>query len=126
MFFKGWDRRSIVLLTFALLFVIAENLAQAQVFDLERNRVQMAELHGFWRFHTGDDPDGKLGWAKPGFDDSSWKLLRSDRPLAAQGYPDLSGMAWYRFRVMLPAITHLWRFILPESAQATRCSSAGV
>jgi hypothetical protein len=99
---RGWDRRTIVLLTFALLFVIAAHVAEAQAFDLERDRVQMAELHGFWRFHTGDDPDGKLGWAKPDFDDSNWKLLRSDQPLAAQGYPGFSGMAWYRFQVMLP------------------------
>ncbi len=99
---QGWDRRTIVLLTFAFLFVISTNLAQAQVFDLERDRVQMAELKGQWRFHTGDDPDGKLGWAKPDFDDSSWKLLRSDQHVNVQGYPGYSGMAWYRFRVLLP------------------------
>jgi hypothetical protein len=91
---RGWDRCTIVLLTFALLFVIASNLAQAQVFDLERDRVQMAELHGFWRFQTGDDQDGKLGWADPAFDDSAWKLLRPDQPLAVQGYSGFSGMAW--------------------------------
>src|SRR5258708_3619249 len=34
---------------------------RAQVFDLEREHVPMSELKGFWRFHTGDDPDGKLG-----------------------------------------------------------------
>jgi hypothetical protein len=100
---RGWDRRTIVLLAFALQFVIAINLAQAQVFDLERERVQMAELHGFWRFQPGDDPDGKLGWADPAFDDSSWKLLRSDQHVNVQGYPGYSGMAWYRFRVLLPA-----------------------
>ena len=93
----------VVLLTVALLFVITGNLVQAQVFDLERERVQMAELHGFWRFHTGDDPDGKLGWAQPGFDDSSWQLGRSDQPLDMQGCPSYSGMSWYRFRVALPA-----------------------
>jgi hypothetical protein len=88
---------------FALLFVIAANLAQAQVFDLEGDRVQMAELNGLWRFHTGDDPDGKLGWADPAFDDSTWKLLRSDQHVNVQGFPGYSGMAWYRFRVLLPA-----------------------
>jgi sigma-B regulation protein RsbU (phosphoserine phosphatase) len=77
--------------------------ARAQVFDLEQSRVQMAELKGLLRFHTGDDPDGKLGWAKPGFDDSSWKLLRPDQSAADQGYKGYSGFAWYRFRVVLPA-----------------------
>ena len=36
------------------------------------------------------------------FDDSSWKLLRSDEPWTAQGYPNYTGFAWYRFRVILP------------------------
>jgi serine phosphatase RsbU (regulator of sigma subunit) len=100
---RGWGRRTIVLLTFALLFGIDRSLAHAQVFDLGRDRVQMAELHGFWRFQIGDDPDGKLGWAKPDFDDSSWKLLHSDRSWRDQGFADLSGVIWYRFRVNLPA-----------------------
>jgi len=26
------------------------------------------ELDGPWRFQVGDDPDGRLGWADPGFD----------------------------------------------------------
>ena len=32
------------------------------------------EIHDLWRFHTSDDPDGKLGWANPEFDDTSWQL----------------------------------------------------
>ena len=60
----------------------------------------MVVLDGLWRFHPGDDPDGKLGWADPAFDDSGWKLLRSDQLVNMQGYPGYSGMAWYRFRVV--------------------------
>jgi hypothetical protein len=111
---QGWDRRKIVLLGFALLFVISTNLAHAQVFDLERDRMQMAELHGFWRFHTGDDPDGKLGWAKPDFDASSWKLLRSDRSWRSQGFNDFSGFIWYRFQVILPASHPPLALFVPE------------
>jgi hypothetical protein len=99
---RGWDRRTIAILTFALLFVFAVNLGRAQVLDLERERAQIAEFHGLWRFHPGDDPDGKLGLVDPAFDDSTWKLLRADQPLAAQGYPGFSGIAWYRFKVVLP------------------------
>jgi Stage II sporulation protein E (SpoIIE) len=100
---RGWDRRTIVLLTFALLFVISTNLAPAQVFDLDRDRVPMVELNGLMRFHTGDDPDGKLGWADPNFNDSSWSLLHGDRGWFNQGYRGYSGFGWYRFEVNLPA-----------------------
>jgi hypothetical protein len=75
----------------------------AQVFDLARDHVPMSELKGLWHFNTGDDPDGKLGWANPAFDDSSWKLLRSDQPWSDQGYKGYGGFAWYRFQVILPA-----------------------
>jgi hypothetical protein len=111
---RGWDRRTIVLLTFALLFVIETKPARAQVFDLERDRVQMANLQGFWHFRTGDDSDGKLGWAKPDFDDSSWKLLRSDRSWRDQGFTDFSGVIWYRFQVILPANHPPLALFVPE------------
>jgi len=102
MLHRGWDRRPIVLLTFALLFVISTKCGVAQVVDLQNDRLPMVEIHTLWRFHTGDDPDGKLGWANPNFDDSSWTLLRADQPVNVQGYPGFSGMAWYRFRVLRP------------------------
>lgn len=63
----------------------------------------MVSLDGPWRFHPGDDPNGSLGWASPAFDDSSWPLLRSDKPWSDQGYPGRSGFGWYRFTVVLPA-----------------------
>jgi len=78
-------------------------LARTQVVDFQKERQPVVEIHDLWRFHTGDDPDGKLGWANPGFDDSSWKLLRSDRPWSDQGYAGYGGFAWYRFQVVLPA-----------------------
>ena len=67
-----------VLLALAALFCASQ--VHAQTFNLENDRVQMAELHGMWRFHTGDDPDGKLGWADPGFDDSSWQCCALTLP----------------------------------------------
>lgn len=75
----------------------------AQPFDLEKERQQIAELSGLWRFHTGDDPDGRLGWASSDFDDSSWALLRPSEPWDQQGYKGYQGFAWYRLRVDLPA-----------------------
>jgi hypothetical protein len=92
-----------LLLALSVLPLAWAQAALGPVFDMEQSRVQMAELKGLLRFQTGDDPDGKLGWAKPGFDDSSWKLLSPDQSTADQGYKGFSGMAWYRFHVVLPA-----------------------
>jgi Stage II sporulation protein E (SpoIIE) len=86
-----------------LLAVSVLPLARAQVADFQKERQPVVEIHDLWRFQTGDDPDGKLGWASPGFDDSGWKLLRSDQSWSEQGYNGYSGMAWYRFQIVLPA-----------------------
>lgn len=53
------------------------------------------------RYHFGDDADGKLGWAGPGFDDQSW-------PVAKQGrwaVPDFNsdGVVWVRARISIPS-----------------------
>lgn len=71
---------------------------QSQTFDFGRDREPVASLDSLWRFHPGDD----LRWASPDFDDSSWKLLRSDRPWSEQGHPGMSGFAWYRFSLRIP------------------------
>jgi hypothetical protein len=78
--------------------LLCASQGHSQTFNLENDRVQMAELHGLWRFHTGDD----MHWADPGFDDSSWKLLRSDEDWSQQGYANYGGFAWYRFRLIVP------------------------
>jgi phosphoserine phosphatase RsbU/P len=75
------------------------SLARAQSFDFKADRVPVISLEGLWRFHTGDDPR----WADPHFDDSAWPLLRSDTPWNDQGYQGYTGVAWYRFRVAVPA-----------------------
>jgi Stage II sporulation protein E (SpoIIE) len=118
---RGWDRRTIVLLTFALLALISTNLAHTQVFDLERDRVSLVELNGFMRFHTGDDPR----WADPKFDDSQWKLLRPDQPWSASGERDEGGMAWYRFIVRVPASLHQPVLYLPAFAYSMEVFADG-
>ena len=79
----------------------------AQSFDLDRGREPVVSLDGLWRFHPGDSPSAPGSstplWAAPGFDDSAWKLLRSDQSWSVQGYPAMSGYAWYRFTVKVPA-----------------------
>ena len=79
-------------------FVVLTLAAFGQAFDLQRDRVPVAELNGLWRFHTGDDQR----YAQPDFDDSTWPLLKSNQSWGTQGYPDYSGVAWYRFEMLVP------------------------
>ncbi len=97
-----------------MLSAVAVSCARAQVVDFQNEREPVVAIHDLWRFHTGDDPGGRLGWASPSFDDSSWKLLRSDEPWSAQGYPDYAGFAWYRFRVILPPTPKPMALYIPE------------
>jgi sigma-B regulation protein RsbU (phosphoserine phosphatase) len=72
-------------------------------FSLDSDREQIVALDGLWRFHPGDDADGQQGWADPKFDDSAWPLLRSYTGWSTQGYRNMSGFGWYRFRILKPA-----------------------
>jgi hypothetical protein len=98
---------------FAVVILAAcASILSSQSFDLDRDREPVVSLDGLWRFHPGDSPPvpssqatgetTKL-WAQPGFDDSTWPLLRSDRSWSDQGYPNMSGYGWYRFIVHVPA-----------------------
>jgi hypothetical protein len=82
----------------ALFIITSFTCAHSQVVDFQNERLPLVEIHDLWRFRTGDD----YRWSNPTFDDSSWRLIRSDRPWDGQGYQGYRGMAWYRFRVLLP------------------------
>jgi len=49
------------------------------------------------RYHFGDDPDGKLGWADPNFDDSAWPIAENGQWPRPPFYSD--GFIWIRLRV---------------------------
>ena len=76
---------------------------QAATFTAAANGLPLISLDGPWRFHLGDEAQqpesAQPEWAKPGFDDSGWKLLRSDVPWSDQGQKSPDGYGWYRFRV---------------------------
>jgi hypothetical protein len=71
----------------------------------------VADLHGPWQFHTGDD----VHWADAAFDDSDWERVdltpspgATDGDVGlpgyvpgwgAKGHPGYHGFAWYRMRV---------------------------
>ncbi|HUN85686.1 MAG TPA: SpoIIE family protein phosphatase [Terracidiphilus sp.] len=79
----------------------------AQSYDLDRGREPLVSLDGLWRFHPGDSPDISGSstplWASSTFDDSHWELLRGDTSWTFQGHPAMSGYAWYRFTIKVPA-----------------------
>jgi sigma-B regulation protein RsbU (phosphoserine phosphatase) len=83
----------------AMLAIITCGLARGQSFEIKDDNLRVTSLDGLWRFHTGDDPS----WADPNFNDSKWSLLRSDEDWGQQGFKGYGGMAWYRFRVIVPA-----------------------
>jgi hypothetical protein len=82
-----------------LALLIACTCAPAQDVDLGKDAQSVVQLDGLWRFQPGDD----LHWADPAFDDSRWALLHADQTWSSQGYPGMSGYAWYRFTVQIPA-----------------------
>ena len=93
-------------LAFRLIAVVLSTLAlggslAAQSYDLAAHGQQIIALDQLMRFHPGDDPT--RAWASPAFDDSSWPLIRGNETWYAQGYPKLTGFAWYRFTVTLPS-----------------------
>src|SRR5580692_7945067 len=96
------------LVAFAAVVLACATALPAQSFDLVRDREPLVSLDGHWRFHPGDSPPDptdpqKPLWAEHGFDDSTWPLLDSNRSWSEQGYQDMSGYAWYRFTISIPA-----------------------
>lgn len=74
-------------------------------------------LTGSWRFHPGDN----MAWASPDFDDSAWGTQNLTPPAGSydpvtgssgfvtgwtsQGYPGVTGYAWYRLHLRLRNIS---------------------
>jgi hypothetical protein len=91
----------------ALILLASSSWVSAQFYDLDRGREPIVSLDGQWRFHTGDSPlaAGSRAplWAGANFDDSGWEMLSSNKSWSEQGYPAMSGYAWYRFKVAIPA-----------------------
>jgi hypothetical protein len=62
---------------------------------------QQGQLGAPERYHFGDDPNGKLGWANPNFDDSAWPVAENGR-WATPPYSS-DGFVWIRFRIPVGA-----------------------
>lgn len=83
---------------YTLLLGVATLAASAQTIDLDQARLQVAPIGTAWHFHPGDNPQ----WAQPGFDDSSWKLIKPSDDWDPQGYAEQNSLAWFRFRLKVP------------------------
>jgi uncharacterized protein len=67
-------------------------------FSLGSFAQQPIELNN-WKFITGDN----FEWAMPGYNDSSWKFIKTGMSWETQEYKGYDGYAWYRIRFFLPS-----------------------
>jgi len=96
--------------------------AGAQVVDLAGSRIEVTPIAANWRFHPGDD----ALWAQPGFDDSGWKLIQPMSDWFGQGYSEQNGLAWFRFRLRVPANISSFVLELPEIQRSYQLFANGV
>jgi len=89
--------------------------------DLQANRISITPAMGSWLWHGGDDPR----WADPSLDDSSWKTLQPARSWHAQGFSEVDHMAWFRFRLKIPADTSSLAIIMPRVGVSYQIFSDG-
>jgi hypothetical protein len=81
---------------------IANRTKAAPVPPLVLDGTRMGEPLGviaMARVHAGDDPDGKLGWARPDFDDSKWDNFDPGKSLYDFYGTIKTQVVWYRLRV---------------------------
>jgi hypothetical protein len=74
--------------------------------QIREGEVTIRPLSPEWRFATDPRDAGlKEGWFDEGLDDSRWAVVRSDRGNGweSQGFPDYTGLGWYRQQLTLPA-----------------------
>ncbi len=90
---------------------------RGQVVNLAAQREHLSAIDSPWRFHTGDD----ARWAEPSLDDSAWKLMEPGRDWVRQGYRETNGLAWLRFRLLVPPQTPSLVIALPLIQKITSC-----
>lgn len=80
-------------------------------------------LDGNWRFSGGDDPR----YSAPEFDDSGWKEIKVPGFWKRNGFPEASGIGWYRSRVALdPAVRAPRQLVLEGVARCDETYFNGV
>lgn len=103
--FRGF-LQSVVLIGFLLgliagsnRFVLGQTPATPRTIDLDMHRLALTPVDANWRFQAGDDPR----WSQRNFNDANWKILQPRKEWTGQGYAANQEMAWFRFRLTVPA-----------------------
>lgn len=74
--------------------------------QIKEGEVTIRPLAAEWRFSTDPGDAGVKGtWSAEGMDDSRWAVVRSDKGSGweSQGFPDYTGLGWYRQQLTPPA-----------------------
>lgn len=95
--------------------------ALAQTVSLQNDHVDVTELAGPWRFHTGDNG----AWANPNYDDSGWALIKAGQSWDGQGYSGYDGFAWYRLAITHPTNPQQLAFYIPYIADSYQIFANG-
>jgi hypothetical protein len=90
--------------------------------DLQADRQMFTPVSTNWRFSGGDDHR----WADPGFDDSKWKVLQPETDWDEQGFAAVNGLAWFRFRLRIPATTPALVLVMPGLSKSFQIFADGM
>lgn len=85
--------------------LISPLTAEEQIAEKYPNTRTLENLNEGWRFQPDREKTGlEQGFARPGFDDASWKTVTATAQWQKQGFPDHQGTSWYRKSFELPDI----------------------
>jgi len=82
-----------LLLLMATLWLQAAHASEVMTITMDSMYKYPNRLTENWKFQEGDDS----AWARPGFDDSQWKVTSSTLPWNDTTAPDIQGVCWLRF-----------------------------
>jgi hypothetical protein len=89
--------------------------------NLLADRQMVTPIAKNWQFCGGDDPH----WADPGFDDAKWKVLQPNADWDAQGFRAVDNLAWFRFRLRVPANMPSLLLLMPGVGMAYQIFADG-
>jgi hypothetical protein len=89
--------------------------------DLQADRQMVTPISRNWQFCGGDD----ARWADPDFDASNWKILQPTADWDTQGFAAVDHLAWFRFRLRVPASMPSLLLVMPRLDMAYQIFADG-